>query len=150
MRKKPTEKSKYKSPSTGDYCTCAQYIAEIICTRMSEKDNEGKQSYKFWNTSKWQKTYQYQVVLANRLLKKYSEAAVVKAIHSVECRRMYSLRFPPLETIIQKYQKIVDSQRQAENTIEIKEDAASRKSHGYGKKSALHKLRNLDGKKEDN
>ena len=148
MPENPTDKSRYKSPSTGDYCTCAQYIAEIVCSRVAEKENVGTQSHKFWNTPKWRKMYQYQVVLANRLIKKYLEAAVVKAVNSPECRRMYSLRFPPLETIIKKYQKIIEHQSQNTTTIEVKEDSVSRPTKSYGKKSRLQKLRELDGKKE--
>ena len=149
MPENPTDKSRYKSPSTGDYCTCAQYIAEIVCSRVAEKENIGTQSHKFWNTPKWRKMYQYQVVLANRLINKYLEAAIVKAIHSPECRRMYSLRFPPLETIIQKYQKIIKQQEQNSATIKVREDATSRRIRSYGKKTALQKLRELDGKEED-
>ena len=100
MPEKQTDKSRYKSPSTGDYCTCAQYVAEIVCSRVAEKENVGTQAHKFWNTPKWRRMYQYQVVLANRLIKKYPEASVVKAVNSPECRRMYSLRYPSLESII--------------------------------------------------
>lgn len=148
MPENPTDKSRYKSPSTGDYCTCAQYIAEIVCSRVAEKENIGTQSHKFWNTPKWRKMYQYQVVLANRLIKKYPEAAVVKAVNSPECRRMYSLRFPPFESIVQKYQKIIEHQVQNSTTIEVKENSVSRKSRSYGKKSSLQKLKELDGQKE--
>jgi hypothetical protein len=148
MPENPTDNSRYKSPSTGDYCTCAQYVAEIVCSRVAEKENIGTQAHKFWNTAKWRKMYQYQVVLANRLIKKYPEAAVVKAVHSPECRRMYSLRFPPLEAIIKKYQKIIEHQVQNSTTIEVRENSVSRKSRSYGKKSGLQKLRELDGKKE--
>ena len=148
MPEKPTDKSRYKSPSTGEYCTCAQYIAEIVCSRVAEKENVGSQAHKFWNTPKWRKMYQYQVVLANRLLKKYPDAAVVKAVHSPECRRMYSLRFPPLETIIQKYQKIIKQQDQNSATIIGRDSEPSSRSRSYGKKTALQKLRELDGKKE--
>ena len=150
MPEKPTDKSRYKSPSTGEYCTCAQYIAEIVCSRVAEKENVGSQAHKFWNTPKWRKMYQYQVVLANRLLKKYPDAAVVKAVHSPECRRMYSLRFPPLESIIQKYQKIIERESDNSTTIEVKEGATSRRNLSYGKKTSLQKLREIDGKKEDN
>ena len=150
MPENPTDKSRYKSPSTGDYCTCAQYISEIVCGRIAEKENVGTQAHKFWNTSKWRKIYQYQVVLANRLIKKYPEAAVVKAINSPECRRMYSLRYPPLESIIKKYQKIIEQQEQNSTTIEMREDSSSRRGRSYGKKTALQKLREIDGKKEGN
>ena len=147
MPENPTDKSRYKSPSSGDYITCAQYVAEVMCNRMAEKENVGSQAHKFWNLPKWKKHYQYQVVLANRLVKKYPEAAIVKAINSPECKRMYSLRFPPLESIIQKYQKIIERQSQDSTTIEVREDA-SRRSRRYGKRTSLQKLRDIDGKKE--
>ena len=148
MPKNPTHKSKYKSPSSGDYITCAQYVAEVMCTRMAEKENVGSQAHKFWNLPKWKKHYQYQVVLANRLVKKNTEAAIVKAINSPECKRMYSLRFPPLESIIQKYQKIIEQQEENSTTIKVEENVMSRRHRSYGKKSKLNKLRELDGEKE--
>jgi hypothetical protein len=148
MPEHPTNKSRYKSPSTGDYCTCAQYIAEIVCGRVAEKENIGTQSHKFWNTPKWRKMYQYQVVLANRLVKKYPEAAVVKAVNSPECKRMYSLRYPSLEPIIQKYQKIIELQSQNTTTIKVEENAETRSNRSYGRKTNLQRLRELDGKEE--
>ena len=116
---------------------------------MAEKENIGSQAHKFWNLPKWRKHFQYQVVLANRLVKKYSEAAIVKAIHSSECSRMYSLRFPPLESIIEKYEKIIERQSRDSTTIDVREDA-TRRNRGYGKKTNLQRLRDIDGKKESN
>ena len=147
MTKERTEKSNYKSPSTGDYCTCAQYIAEIMCTRMAEKENEGTQAYKFWNTRKWRKTYGYQIVLANRLAKEYPCEAIVKAINSKELKHMYSLGYPGLPKIIQKYQKIIESQKPTETNIIIQEKPKTRTS-SFGKKSQLQRLRNIDGKEK--
>lgn len=149
MPDQPTEKSRYKSPSSEGYVTCAQYIAEIMCNRMAEKENVGSQAHKFWNLPKWRKHFQYQVILANRLVKKYTESAIVKAIHSPECSRMYSLRYPPLESIIQKYEKIIERQAENSTTIEVREDA-TRRQRGYGKKTNLQRLRDIDGKKESN
>ena len=150
MPENPTDKSRYKSPSTGDYCTCAQYISEIVCSRVAEKENIGTQAHKFWNTPKCRKMYQYQAVLANRLIKKYPESAVVKAVNSPECRRMYSLRYPPLESIIQKYQRIIEQESKNSTIIDVEENATTRKTNRYGKKSTMQKLRNLDGKEKSN
>jgi hypothetical protein len=147
MTKERTDKSRYVSPSTGEYCTCAQYIAEIMCTRMAQKENEGTQSYKFWNTKKWKKTYSFQVILANRLAATYSCAAIVKAINSKELSRAYSLRYPNIEAVIQKYQKIIESEKKDIAIIDIQETPKSRSS-SYGKKSSLQRLRNIDGKEE--
>ena len=104
MSKKRTDKSNYKSPSTGEYCTAAQYIAEIVCQRQAEKDNVGTPAYKFWNTEKWKKSYTHQIILANRLVKEYDERAIIKALNSGRGRSIYSLRFPGLEDMIVKEQ----------------------------------------------
>ena len=148
MTKNRTDKSKYMSPSTGEYCTCAQYLAEVMCTRMAQKENEGTQAYKFWNTNKWKKTYSYQVILANRLANKYRCAAIVKAINSKELKHVYSLGYPNLEQVIQKYQKIIEQQDAESTTISIQEQPKSR-STSFGKKSRLQRLRGLDGKEKE-
>lgn len=144
MAAKRTNKSKYTSPSTGEHCTCAQYIAEIVCTRVAEKDNSGKQVYKFWNTEKWKKLYRWQIILANRLIKANREDAVVKAINSPECRKMYSLRYPKLPEIIEKYSRIIKHQEENMKTLEVTEGSETRKV-SFGKKTKINKLRDLDG-----
>jgi len=148
MTKKRTELSNYKSPSTGEYCTCAQYLAEIMCTRMAEKENEGSQAYKFWNTPKWKKTYAYQVMLANKLVRKFICSAIVKAINSKELKHVYSLGYPDLEQVISKYQKIVEQQDVQSATIKIQEQP-KRRSGSFGSKSSMQKLRGLDGKEKE-
>ena len=71
-KKTQTHINKYKSPSTGDFCTPAQYIAEIICQRCAKHEKVGTLPYKFWNLPKWKKIYIRQVSLANKLIKEYS------------------------------------------------------------------------------
>ena len=44
MRKR-TEKSKYKHQSTGEHCTCAAYIAEIMCMKYAQFKNKGSLPY---------------------------------------------------------------------------------------------------------
>jgi hypothetical protein len=150
MVKKRSNTSKYQSPSTGEFCTCAQYIAEIMCTRMAQKDNQGTQAYKFWNTDKWKKVYQYQVVLANRLIKKYSEKSVSQAINSNELRRAYSLRHPKVDDVVRRYDIAVKSDElKIKRDLDVKEDPKTRRGT-YGKTTKLNKLRSLDGKKGNN
>jgi len=151
MAEKRSDTSKYQSPSTGEFCTCAQYIAEIMCTRMAQKDNQGTQAYKFWNTDKWKKAYQHQVVLANRLINKYSERAVSKAINSNELRRAYSLRHPKVDEVVKRY----DAEAKREDLkikrdLDVKENAKTRTGTAYGKKTKLNQLRYLDGKESNN
>ena len=52
MAQKKDNTKKLKSISTGDLCSAAQYVAEVVCLRKAEKDNTGSLEYKFWNKSK--------------------------------------------------------------------------------------------------
>ena len=63
MSKIRTENSKYKSPSTGDFCTSAQYVAEIICQRQAKHEKAGTLPYKFWNKGKWKNIYVRQIII---------------------------------------------------------------------------------------
>jgi hypothetical protein len=125
-KRKRTEKSKYKHQSTGDYCTCASYLAELMCLRLAEHKNEGKLGYKFWNKKPWDWTFKQQLFTANALIKKYGETAVE----------------------IIKQSKILEENKESKQELEIKEKPTIRKKT-YGKKSKLNKLRGLDGKKEN-
>ena len=149
MVKERSDKSKYTSPSTGEFCTCAQYVAELMCTRMAQRKNQGTQAYKFWNTEKWKKIYQFQVILANRLISKYSELALVKAVQSRELSRAYSLRHPKVNEVVRKHdiQVKLDASK-IKKDLDVNESAETRKK-SYGKRSKLNQLRNLDGKKDN-
>jgi len=145
MRKR-TEKSKYKHQSTGDYCTCAAYIAEIMCMKNAEFKNQGSLPYKFWNKDPWTTTFLHQIIEANKLLKKYSEAGILKAIRSPEfdLQRIFSLKHGGAIPIIEKYDKIVKDSLDKRQELDIKENPTSRStSFGFGKKSKLSKLRNM-------
>ena len=116
---------------------------------MDQKKNEGTQAYKFWNTDKWKKTYQQQVILANRFAKKYDPRAMVKAINSPELKRVYSLRYPKIEQVFAKYQRIIAQEDAQMTIIEVKEDAKKRSRSSFGKKKNLQMLRDLDAKKKE-
>ena len=146
MAEKRTDSSKYKSPSTGDYCTASQYIAELMCQRMAENSNEGSLAYKFWNTEKWKNKFRSQVTKAYSLLKKYDDVAIINALKSPAGKRIYSLRLKNLETLIQKEQKQIDVQNsQVAPPKEYNSDGSNAPRKPYGKKSNAQKLRELDG-----
>ena len=144
MAQERTSLSKYKSPSTGDYCTGAQYIAEMMCQRMAEKNNEGSLAYKFWNTEKWQKTYQLQIIAANRLVDKYDERAIIAALKSREGKKIYSLRFPNLEDMIKRQESVL-KKNDGKTIVAKPESAESKPRKPFGEKSRVQKLRDLDG-----
>jgi|TARA_R110002051_G_scaffold268832_2_gene328888 hypothetical protein len=144
MAEKRTDRSKYKSPSTGDYCTTAQYIAELMCQRMAENSNEGSLAYKFWNTEKWKGTFTQQVVLANRLLKNYDERAVIRALRSKRGSKIYSLRFPALSDLIESEQSGLEKELSRQKTIDVTSHNSKVIPKPFGKRSGINKLRDLD------
>lgn len=148
QKRERSEKSKYKHESTGDYCTCAQYVAAIMCQRNAENKNVGSLPYKFWNKKPWDWTYKKQLWKANKLLKDYSEQALVKAINSDEFRGIFSLNHPKVVGIIRKYELLLnEEQSKPKQQIEAKENPTTRKKN-YGKKSLLNKLRKIENGEE--
>jgi hypothetical protein len=147
-KRKRTEKSKYKHQSTGDYCTCASYLAELMCLRLAEHKNEGKLGYKFWNKKPWDWTFKQQLFTANSLIKKYGEVAVVKAVNSPSLAKVFSLKNKRVVPEILKQVKFIEENKDKKQDLDIKEKPTVRKNT-YGKKSKLNKLRGLNGKKEN-
>lgn len=148
-KRKRTTKSKYKHESTGDHCTCSQYVAAIMCQRNAENKNEGSLPYKFWNKKPWDWTYKKQLWAANKILRTYSEEALVKAIHSDEFRGIFSLNHPKVIGIIRKYELLLESEKsKPKQEIEIQNNPIHRKK-SYGKKTLLSKLRSLENVKKD-
>jgi hypothetical protein len=111
---------------------------------MAEKNNEGSLAYKFWNTKKWQKTYQLQVIAANRLVEKYDERAIIAALKSKRGSKIYSLRFPALEEMIEEQVEILKKKDTDSPTINHTE-TSSKPMKPFGRKSKIQKLRELDG-----
>lgn len=149
-KRKRTEKSKYKHKSTGEYCTCAAYVAEIMCMRNAENKNQGSLPYKFWSKKPWNWTFRRQINAAHKLLKQFSEEALVKAIGSKEFSRIFSLNHPKVLGIIKRYQLLLNEQaNSAKQNIEVTKNANHRKKK-FGKKSLLNKMRELENGKEEN
>jgi hypothetical protein len=147
-KRKRTDKSKYKHISTGDYCTCAAYLAEMMCLRLAEHKNEGNLTHKFWNKKPWDWTFKQQLFTANSLIKKYGELAVVKAVNSPSLSRVFSLKNKRVVPEIKRQLKVIEEQANKKQELDVKEKPTTRKK-SYGKKTGLNKLRGLkDGKKE--
>jgi hypothetical protein len=93
---------KYKSRYTEKEITVAQHLAEIICERLAQKD-KADLPRKFWELTKWKRTFLYQVQLANGLLKLYSEDAILAAVSKTS--KIFSLNAPFLDPIIKAEQE---------------------------------------------
>jgi len=144
-KRKRTEKSKYKHQTTGDHCTCAAYIAEMMCLRLAQHKNEGNLSYKFWNKKPWDWTFKQQLFAANKLIKQYGEKAVLRAV--LQKKSVFSLKNKQILPEIKRQVDTLKKEKNEEQKLDIKKNAQSRKK-SYGKKSTLDKLRKLDGKEK--
>jgi len=93
--------SKY---SNGKQVTAAQYITEIICERKA-KNTKKDLHYRFWTNKLWEKFYKDQIASAHKLLKKYEDTAIIRALNSDKAQKIYSLRAPFLIPIIEQEQE---------------------------------------------
>lgn len=98
--------SKY---SNGKNVSAAQYITEIICEKKA-KLNKQDLHYRFWVNKQWEKFYKDQIASANKLLKKYSDTAIIRALNSFKAQKIYSLRAPFLVPIIEAEEQILQSE----------------------------------------
>jgi len=144
-----TEKSKYKHQSTGDHCTCAAYVAEIMCMRNAEHKNQGSLPFKFWNIKPWNWTFKRQVYVANKLIKDYSDTALVKAIHSQEFFGIFSLNNPKVIPIIKKFHLMEEEAAKHEKQILDVRPVAKPRKTTFGKRSKFNQLRELDANQEE-
>ncbi len=92
MNQKNNNTRKYKSISTGQPCSAAQYAAELVCIRKRERENTGSLEYKFWNKSHSDE-YKIQVRVAHKLIKKFGEKPLIKYLNSPSGKNIYSLGF---------------------------------------------------------
>lgn len=145
MSKQRTDLSKYKSPSTGDFCTPAQYTAEIICQRQAKHEKAGTLAYKFWNKGKWKNIYIRQVGLANKLIKEFGEDAMMKFLNSKEGVKTISLGARNVKNSLQKIRIELDN-APSHDTIEIvqTEDLIYTPRQSFGNKTLLQRLKEIE------
>lgn len=149
MAKTRTEVSKYISPSTGEYCTPAQYIAEIICQRQANIDKLGTLPYKFWNKDKWKTKYIRQVSSANKLIKEFGEAPVIAFIKSKEGTRVISLN---PKFVHDKLSIFANSYKEDDygEVIEIRENTEYKPKPVFqSKKTLAQRLKEIENGKEN-
>ena len=149
-RRQRTSKSKYKHKSTGEYCTCAAFVAEIMCEKNAENKNQGSLPYKFWSKKPWDWTFKRQMIAANRILKdhKISEQALVKAVLSDDFKGIFSLNHPKALGVIKRYQLLLDKETDKSQDIEVKKNP-KRRDKRFGKKNIFKTLRNLENGEEE-
>lgn len=91
--------------SPGKKIRAAQYITELICERKAKIDNNGQDlPNRFWKLPVWRKYFQFQIIVANRLLKKFRDDAIIRALEDKRSYKTYSLNSPIFKKLVQEYQ----------------------------------------------
>lgn len=137
MRK--TYPSKY---SNGKSVSAAQYITELICEKKAKLDKKDLH-YRFWVSPEWESFYRNQISSAHKLLKKYSDVAVVRALKNTRAEKIFSLRAPHLPPIIEHEQQLLDAENQ---TLSLKIDRKDNVSFSKtsNKPNIISKLKDLE------
>ncbi len=100
--------SKYSNNKT---VSAAQYITEIICENKAKKDGLDLH-YRFWVNSKWSMFFRNQIASAHKLLKKYPDTAIIRALKNTKASKIYSLRAPHLIPIIEEEEEKLKNENQ--------------------------------------
>ena len=157
MTHQNSKTKKYKSLSTGQPCNAAQYAAELVCTRKREKENCGSLAFKFWNHAQ-KEEYQIQVRVAHKIVKKYSDKALIRYLESPSGRNIYSLGFLHkskkfvltlnfVEDGVKKQHEKIQAEDKKEKKIVKVADKSTYKPRTSKKSNTLFsKLRKLDDK----
>ncbi len=160
MTQKKSSTQKYRSISTKQPCSAAQYCAELVCIRKRERDNKGSLEFKFWNKSQKQE-YETQIRLASKLIKKYGEKSLVSYLNGSNGRNVYSLgflhnskKFVLITSFVEdgvakRSEELKIEAKKPKKVIEIAEDKEYKPRKRNKKKTLMSKLRDTDGKKEN-
>lgn len=138
-----SDSKKYLSKySNGKTVSAAQYITEMICEKKAKMDKKDLH-YRFWVNPIWERFYRDQIASAHKLLKKYPEKAIIKALSSAKAEKIYSLRAPHLGAIIEHENELL---KKEDTSINMKLERPSSVSFGQqiNKKNIISKLKGLD------
>ena len=140
----PMANKKYPSKySNGNSVSAAQYITEIICEKKAKIEKKDLH-YRFWTSKEWQLFYRNQIATANKLVKKYSDTAIVRALNNPKTAKIYSLRAPSLDVIIAEEQKKLDAEnKNLSIDLSRKTDVKFNRAN-KNQKNIVSKLKDLD------
>lgn len=150
MAEHKSDDSKHTSKWGGGFVTSAQYLAELICENIAKK-NKKNLFNRFWQTEAWEKTFQWQIICANRLLKKYHPSVLIKVLSDSQYKhKIISLgAIKNIEKELDHYQKEYDSKIEkftssnTDSPIEDKTLYAPPKPFTTKKESIINKLKGL-------
>lgn len=128
----------YDSPTNGNKCTAAQFLAE---TMMHRKAKAAKVILpnKFWNLEDYKRDFKGQLFKANTLVKLYDMAAIVRALGTKDGSFMTSLHNPNLIPIIERCQLELKELAESEG-VETVDPKDFEQKKTFGKESLRSKL----------
>ena len=102
MAKNKTEKCCYPSRfSPQQWVHFASYLTELICERKAFQEYT-KLPNQFWQLKKWQNYYRFQITVLNKLLKRYTEDAILYTFQDPICKNVYSFNSPLFLSTLEK------------------------------------------------
>jgi hypothetical protein len=129
--------------SNGKTVSAAQYITELICEHKARIEKLDLH-YRFWTNKEWSKYYRDQIATANKLLKKYTPKAIVRALNDKKAEKIYSLRAPHLIAIIEHHEMLAQSEnKNMTDTIDRSDDKKFRQPI-KNKNNILSKLKEME------
>jgi hypothetical protein len=139
------DSKKYPSKySNGKFVSAAQYITELVCEKKAKLNGQDLH-FRFWTNKIWSAFYRNQIASANKLLKKYSDVAIIKALNNDAAAKIYSLRAPHLIAIIEQQQVILESQNRKLNLeFDRKENKTYKTNTNTPTKNIISKLKDLE------
>lgn len=137
MSKNKTDKSKYKSKYSGEYCTVRQYICDLL---MERKYKNTKLPFKYWSETKYKKEYIKNLQGINKICKLYDDELILETI--LQNSWLYSVFYPKIHDLIIKQEKIREKIDICENYVAPKESSVY---DGTNKKvRTITKFKSLD------
>jgi hypothetical protein len=144
MANKQTEKSRYPSRySPGGFVTEAQYIIELVCERLAQKQKKDL-PVRFWNLPEWKLIFAGQLRATHALLKKYSAKAIINIIKE---KKIDNIRTKWVEPMIAQEQIILNTLKTKENVSDAVEKVRAQEMklpEKQVKKTRLGALMELD------
>lgn len=135
---------KVKSKISGNEVTQAQYLTELVCSRLYKK-KEGKSAKPgFWSDNHfWTKQYKNQIIKANTLLRMYDFNVICRVLEDEAW--CFSLHNKQLSQKFIDKQKEVDQKKEAwaDKKIEVKTGDFRTKQFSK-KKNKLGRLKELE------
>mgnify|MGYP003642395217 CR=1 FL=1 len=149
MARQKSDKSQFRSIYSGGYVTDAQYITEALFYLIS-KSQKIDLPENFWNDDEWSKKFQYQIVLVNRLLKKYSPHAILKTLRDKRCWSVYSFgiflhkNYFNHKMILDMFQKEIEYEQNRKIEFTPSRSIVQKPRIKSGKKNILSLLKEVD------